>query len=687
MAGGDITTELRLNLIDVPTIINFGSGEDGTIGLSGSGPIGVMEAGFSSGGSILKLEEDNYLYMHSEGEYQSAAIRLLGLNSLIANLSAELGLDIDMAPGKLRAKVEADGLGVDAVIYESPSNLHLGLAADGAFEIEGSEPIDLITITISDESGALLGAKDVNVRIEDIPQLLSVALSGEEVTFSTTGGPVGLLEMFATSGPVPVLPAGNDGLALTLTETEFVMAVRIHALREITANVDITAPSFTIDTLSGAVFVMDLTVEDLQVSGSIDHLVPHMRMEVSSDEIGALSGLKYTADEPTDLIQFDVPGFANFSATNPVPTSMEIATAPVLRIAASQEFTLNLTAELEGLGANIDNLRVRLMEFGGSIGAPAEEGEEPDPDAPIPLYFNTTEVRAACPLGCTYTIPSGVLTLGPVMVGALSADIVFEPAGFAANDATVLMRLEGTSAVHVGQEGLVHCAPATSLEAQTIITVYLTNALCAESTALGNLQSVSTIAPPYVEAGMAVSHVHTVRNNGPSVVTNVRIDATFTNGLGDPTPTCTAGGVVAINIGAGTASCAWAGNTAVNATRAMTLSWPASASVEGATVNTTFVGTSSAAGTPASGAGTTTVFGSVAALEITDVQATPAVVAGDQNIVHRVTARNNGPSIAPNMRIKATTTGAPGAPTITCSDGGTASARHLHLGGRHTCRR
>ena len=63
----------------------------------------------------------------------------------------------------------------------------------------------------------------------------------------------------------------------------------------------------------------------------------------------------------------------------------------------------------------------------------------------------------------------------------------------------------------------------------------------------------------------------------------------------------------------------------------------------------------------------------MAALEITDVQATPAVVAGDQNIVHRVTARNNGPSIAPNMRIKVTTTGAPGAPTVTCSDDGTAS--------------
>jgi uncharacterized repeat protein (TIGR01451 family) len=106
----------------------------------------------------------------------------------------------------------------------------------------------------------------------------------------------------------------------------------------------------------------------------------------------------------------------------------------------------------------------------------------------------------------------------------------------------------------------------------------------------------------------------------------------------------------------------------------MTLAWPGTASVESASVNTTFLGTSSAAGTPAAGAGSTTVFGSVAALEITDVQATPAVVAGDQDIVHRVTARNNGPSIAPNMRIKVTTTGAPGAPTITCSAGGTATA-------------
>jgi hypothetical protein len=474
-----------------------------------------------------------------------------------------------------------------------------------------------------------------------------------------------------------VLPAGSDGLALTITDTEFVMAARMHNLRTITANVDLGAPSFLIDTASNEIFSMDLNVAGLEVAGTIDHLVPNMRMEVAADETGALSGLRYTADETTNSLSFDIPGFATFSATNPVPTVMQIGMGEVLSIFASEHFTLNLEAEIEGLAASVQNLRVRVMDFGGSIGGtPGEEEEEPDEDAPIPLYFNTTEVSDACPLGCTYTLPSGVLELGPVVVGALSATIVFTPAGFAANDATVLMRLEGTSAVWVGQEGLVHCATGTNLVAETIIDVSLRNGLCDGSSNLADLQTVSLVAPSAVEDGTAVVHSHTLRNAGPSPAAAVRIDATFTDGLGAPTPTCSAGGVVAIDVPAGTASCAWAGNTAVNVLpaltnqRTLTLTWPAAASTIGATVATTFAGTTTSAGTKTSVGGSTTVYDTVGVMEITSVSSTPAVVAGDQNIVHRVDARNDGPSAAPNMRITAVVTGAPQAAAVTCSDDG-----------------
>ena len=627
-----------------------------------------MEAGFSSGGPIATLDDPAFLNMVTDDDYQSVGLRLLGVESMTAEVSDTLGLDLVMAPGPLHAKVAAAGLALDAKIYDAPRELSLGLAPDGAFLIEGSAPIDLITMVISDTSGALLGATDVNVRIEQIPRKLSVGLVGEQIAFDGGGDVIGLLEMVASSGPQPVIPAGQDGLVMTLNETDFVMATRLHGLRNITASLDFENMSFALDTVAGAILFLDLDVQGIVVNGVIDHLVPNMKMGVEADETGALAGLKYSASQPTNSIVFNIPGFADFSAANPLPTRMGFSMGDVMKVEGSDLFTFNLNAELDGVTATITNLRVRLMEFGNG---------EIDPNLPadqIPFYFNTTEVTDECPDGCTYPIPSGRLELGPVELSGLEVTTRFDPGGFAADHATVYFLISGAiipSVSNIGQVGTVHCAAGTGLSAITILTISMTSALCASSIPLAGLQTASLVAPQAVEGGSPVAHVYTARNAGPSAAANVRIEATYNDALGDPAPSCSTGTTPVL--GAGSVSCQWAASTAVNATRSMTLTWPTAVGTpSGTTVTANYQASSTSAGPGAGATASTGVYPTVAALRVVDVTAPTVAVAGAGDVSHRVDVANDGPSPAPNLRVAAAHNGALGSASVVCSADGVA---------------
>ncbi|MTV23865.1 hypothetical protein FTX61_00285 [Nitriliruptoraceae bacterium ZYF776] len=669
LADGQVTDDLLLSLTDVPEQVTFGLGDDGALALTASAPIGVLEAGFATGGAIATLDEPAFLYVTTEDDFQSVGLRLLGVTSLLVDLGDNLGLELDMAPGPLRALVDSGSTGLDARIYDAPQQLSLGLAADGAFLVDPSGPIDLITLTVSDSSGILMGATAIEARIEDIRSRLSVGLGGEGVTFDAGDRPVGLLDLFATSGPAPSLPDDQDGLVLNLGDDAFVLGARIHGLRNISADLDLESgtPSFAIDTVSEAVFHLDLALDDLAISGVIDHLVPGMRMGIASDDEGNLAGLVYEGSRATNSLAFDIPGFASFTAANPLPARLEMGVGTGISLAASEEFTLQLQAEVGDIEANINDLRARVMDFGaGDLG-----GEF------IPFEVNTTEWNDDCPDGCTYPIPSGTVRLGPIPLGGLNAFVNFTPGGIAARDATVFMELDDSGLIpaarHVETVGELFCTPQTNLAASVRIiidiTIQMRDALCGgattEATVTANLD-----APPAVRTGTDVVHTLTARNAGPTPATGVRIEATHDGALGDPGIACPGGGAVT-EPDEGTVVCTWNGTTALNATRVMTLTWPTDGVDDGTALHARYLATSDTAGRVGTAEATTVVADEVAILGLLSIDAPGQVVAGFEAIQHRVDIRNDGPSTAQDVRVDASYNDDLGTPTVTCSEGGT----------------
>ena len=236
----------------MPDTVNFGVDDEGAFGISSSGKIGLLEAGFASGSAIKTLSSPAYLYMSETPGVQSVAIRLPGVVSMTASVTGTLGITLDMDPTPLRALVESSALAMDANIYDVPQHFSLGLSADGNFLIDGSAPIDLITIVASNEAGVIGTATELNMRMETIPKKLEVALTGDVISIDTGGKPVGLLAIDASSGAPPVLASDEDGILLSSVGTEFALALRMTGLRNFTAGLATDDFGLDIDTVTAA---------------------------------------------------------------------------------------------------------------------------------------------------------------------------------------------------------------------------------------------------------------------------------------------------------------------------------------------------------------------------------------------------------------------------------------------------
>ena len=484
--AGRTATSVVLGLDDVPDTVEFALGADGAGSLTASGPIGTFEAGYSTGGEIATLDDPAYLRLLSQDDRDSVALRLPGFEGLTLDLQDTVALNLTMAPTPLRALVEQDGLTLDARIVDAPRQLGLALSPDGAIKVEGSDPIDQVTITAADASGSLLGATTLDVRLQDIPGLLQVEVGDDGVTFDTGGQPVGLVEVDAYSDTPVGIPGDGDGLVLDQRSDATNLSARISGLRTISAELDST-PELLLDTVAGKVFTVSLLDGENDVNATIDHLVPGMRLGLVDDGTGA-QRLDYSASESTNSLTFDLGGLSG-SIAGPLPETLSVCMAgdeaclpgvgienPALgsvRFAASEYTTLNLVDASGGLSA--ENLRLQRLDLTGDLNT----------DDGGPVYLNTTQFDGACGFaGCEQPIRGGKVTadLG-------SAKLEFTPGnGFSAVDAVtdlVPTKLFGqtTGVKATGGTGIVRCVSATALKVTVEvigipITLNLKDAIC-----------------------------------------------------------------------------------------------------------------------------------------------------------------------------------------------------------------
>ena len=490
--AGRTASDVRLGLTDVPDSVVFGLDAAGAGALTASGPIGVFEAGYATGRELALLDDPAYLRLDQrttdQGEESSVALRLPGFEGLSLDLTDDLAIGLTTAPTPLRALARLDGLELDARVLDAPRRLDLSLGRDGQVRIAGSDPISEVLVEARDQAGIFDGSTDLRLRLVDVPSLLEVGVSDGGVSFGTGGDPIGLLEVFADSGtPVP-LPADADGLVLRQSPSGTQVGGRITGLRTIAASLE-GLPEVLLDTVAGRVFSIELLENDAsgaetgRLTATIDNLVPNVRLGLVDDGSGA-TRLRYTADEPTNALTFDL-GDLRGSISNPLPTALEVCQAadeaclpevgiddPTLgsvRLLADQTTTLDI---VDPTGAfNVNGLRLRVLDLTGSI----------DADNGGPLYLNTTEYGPGCEQGCERPIEGGSIT-----ADLDNVELTFAPGnGFNAARALTNLRVDKVLGIPVGLSGVsgtgsIRCVNDTVIRVRAfdLINVSIRDALC-----------------------------------------------------------------------------------------------------------------------------------------------------------------------------------------------------------------
>lgn len=492
--AGRTVSDVRLALTDVPDVVSFGLTADGAGALTASGPIGVFEAGYASGRDLALLDDAAYLRLLQAGGTQSIALRLPGFEGMQVSLGDDLSLGLTIAPTPLRALVDQDGRTFDARIADAPHQLTLSLSPDGAVRVEGSDPIASLTLAARDGAGILSGASHLDLRLVDVPRLLTLGIDeAGGVVFDTGGEAIGLLEVFADNGTHLTVPGDGDGLLVQSTADSTALAGRISGLRRIEATLG-DQPDVLLDTVAGKVFTITLRSEGSDdVRATLDRLVPGMRLGLVDDGTGA-TRLTYAASAPTNSLSFDLGGLSG-SIAGPLPARLLVCMAgdeaclpglgivdPGLgsvRFAASETTTLNLVDPSGGL--NAQNLRVQVLDLTGTV----------DADSGGDVYLNTTEYGDDFGNGCGTAGCVRPIRGGRVTVDLGSAGLLFEPGdGFFARSAITNLEVTKLFGQPIGLEGTggtgqVSCVPATKLDVTVYdvpvfgdITLSVKNAIC-----------------------------------------------------------------------------------------------------------------------------------------------------------------------------------------------------------------
>ncbi len=497
---GRTESDIRLAMTEVPDTISFGMGSDGQGSMSASGPIGTFEAGYATGGRLVTLDDPAYLRVLQQGDYSSIALRLPGFEGMDLDMGDSVSLGLTMAATPLHAVVSQDGLDLDATITDAPHQLRLGLGTDGNIEISGSDPIAEVRLTGHNPAGIAMGATDLALTLTDIPKKITVSVGEDGAVFDTGGEPIGKLELLAGNGDLEPVPGEDDGLIMSQGgPAGLSLAARITGLRTISATLG-EQPDILLDTVAGKIFAIQMKEYDDEgvlandVTATIDHLVPNLRLGLVDDGSGAMQ-LHYAADEPTNSLTISMGGLSG-SIADPLPAKLDVCmdggTAclpdvagmpenPALgsiRFSGSEYTTLNL--EDPSRGMKVDNLRIRQLDLTGDLNA----------DDGGPLYLNTSIKNGDCetPLAgtawCEYPIRGG-------KIDAVQGDtkLSFTPGdGFSAVDARTDLEptkiLGQTTGVKgVGGTGKITCVSSTALKVTVSllglpITLDLKNAIC-----------------------------------------------------------------------------------------------------------------------------------------------------------------------------------------------------------------
>ncbi len=355
--GNTIVTDAKLNLEDLPTEIDITQPGPDSVKVVANNPVGVAEGGFATGGEVELLDSaanPAYANIVDNGGVSSKALRALGVSNAEANLGNTLSLNATLASSPFRLRVVDGNLNIDGRILNLPSQIGLVYdPADGKIDYTANAPIGEISVDANDPDGLLARATDVDLRVLNLPQALTLEFGqdGDTVIVDAHGGEVGQIEVEATNGPAANLIPGQDGIKLRDIEGgDFVLAGRLTGLRK--ARVDM-APDPDLDVDAGGNQVLNVDVrtqatgqEEIFMTAKLDTLKPNTKIQVRPQGVEG-SKIHYEAAAPATKLDFSSNGDdeSDFmvASLEPVPQTLDLC--------SSEDTACNTTNQASNGGA------------------------------------------------------------------------------------------------------------------------------------------------------------------------------------------------------------------------------------------------------------------------------------------------------------------------------------------------
>jgi len=308
--SGDVENDLRIGLDELPTTFQFIQDTPTHARLEANEPIGAVEFGSATGGSVRTLDDPAYVYSYQQGSVDSLAVRVLGLKRAEVDTGDPLVVDAELQAGPFRALIEEGARRIDAAITDLPGQVHVAVSpSNGTLSYTGSAPIGEIRVVGTDPAGFSGRATKLDLLARDVPTSLdlSYADSGGQVTLDAGSGQVGLLEVQLTSGPDERLDPSVDGILLHDLADRYVVFGRVTNLRKVSVTQRPT-PDLLIDTAGGRIFRVDFdqllpSGKVQSIDGKIDKLQPATRLRLIDDAQG--KRVTYDAAAATGEITID----------------------------------------------------------------------------------------------------------------------------------------------------------------------------------------------------------------------------------------------------------------------------------------------------------------------------------------------------------------------------------------------
>ncbi len=413
--GTQLNTQMVGKVNSLPTGVTFQqtSATQFSVVTSG-GPIGYADGGFATGEPVTDVPgTEAGVYLKTGGGLQTAAARISGLSSLIADYSKPYRIDVvsTSQPMQVLDDDDDDGVTVTSSIENLPAHLTLTVdPVNGQIDEDGyGQAINQITATAQQTTPFFGQISRIGATLTGIPASFKLNYNfnqdaGGQDTFSAgIDNPISEIQLTADDGNHSVTVPGTDsGVNVVDTPSEFASAVTVYGLQSLSFVANPTTfaqnPALDLAVQSAAGHVWNYAAKmqphgailPLTASGVIDQLPAQLTLAVKSDASANSTDVVYTGSSAIDHIGLDLTAPGNPFIGDADHVHLDAYTIP-------ESFDATMVQNPDGsFVASVDH-PVREIDFGLDNGSDAQTVPGADSGLAVLLKAATVPATSSTP--------------------------------------------------------------------------------------------------------------------------------------------------------------------------------------------------------------------------------------------------------------------------------------------------